>query len=250
MLDMVGFTSFAVHGGGDSGGGPAGAVESILSFIESLLQLSPAQVGQALMPGLASLDNLHPLFVHFPIALLTLFYLFDLGGSLWSKSSWRHIAGWFLYSGTVFAGFTVAAGLLAAATIPHGGEVHEIMENHEHLGISVLSLASALAVWRWLAKQELSGAANTLYQLLASVLFVLLTFTADLGGLMVYRYGVAVKPVEALNQAAALRHQHGDSAMPATGETPPIAVEPVLQAPPPPPVAPDAHHHDHHGHNH
>jgi len=250
MLDMVGFTRFAVHGGGDSGGGPAGLVDDILSFIESLLQLSPAQLGEALMPGLAGLDNLHPLFVHFPIALLTLFYLFDLGGTVFSKSTWRHIAGWFLYSGTLFAAFTVAAGLLAAASVAHGGDVHVIMENHEHLGISVLSLASALAAWRWLAKQEISGAANTLYQLLTSVLFVLLAFTADLGGLMVYRYGVAVKPVESLNQAAALRHQHGDSTMSATDETPPIAVEPILQAPP---VAPDAHHHnhrDHHSHSH
>jgi uncharacterized membrane protein len=239
MFDLNNNLLFSVHGGADSGGGVAGSVEGLLSFVEGLLTLSPAEMFARLMPGLSALDNVHPLLVHFPIALLSIFVLLDICGTWANKAEWRRGAGWFLYFGALFAGFTVVAGLLAAASIAHGGDVHEIMENHEHLGISVFLLAAVLAVWRWFAKGQIAGSANTLYLLCAGILAGVLTFTADLGGLMVYKYGVAVQPVAERNQAAAARHQHGE----------------VTVAPVPPAVSEDVdedveHHHDHHAHSH
>lgn len=210
MFDLSsGYIQFYVHGGADSGGGVAGAVEGFLSFIENLLALSPGQMFARVMPGISALDNLHPLFVHFPIALLFLFFLFDVVGSLFDKADWRRAAGWFLYSGAIFSGFTIAMGLIAAESVAHGGDVHEIMERHEQLGISVFLLASVLAIWRWLAKGEIRGAANTLHLIFATILIGLLIFTADLGGLMVYKYGVAVEPVAEINKEAAALHEHG-----------------------------------------
>ncbi|MGY6276928.1 DUF2231 domain-containing protein [Methylomonas sp. MgM2] len=204
---------YYVHGGADSGGGVAGAVEGFLSFVESLLVLSPAQMFAEIMPGISAMANWHPLFVHYPIALLSLFFLIDLLGSMAGRSEWRRAAGWFLYFGVLFTGATVALGLAAAASIPHGGDVHEIMERHEQLGISLLLLALVLAVWRWAAGGRINGAANILYLILSAILFGLLLLTADLGGLMVYKYGVAVEPVTELNKEAAARHQHGGDSM-------------------------------------
>lgn len=209
MFDLTMGLQFSIHGGGDSGGGVAGAVEGFLGFVEGLLALSPAEMFANIMPGLAAMENLHPLFVHFPIALLSLFFLLDFVGSLAGKSNWRGAASWFLYSGTLFAGFTVVAGLIAAGSVAHGGDVHEIMEHHEHLGISVLLLAITLTAWRLLAKQMIVGPANTLYQLGGMILCGLLIFTVDLGGLMVYKYGVAVEPVAQINQGADALHKHG-----------------------------------------
>lgn len=200
---------FYVHGGADSAGGVAGTLESLLSFIESLLALSPAQMFTKIMPGISALDNLHPLFVHFPIALLFMFFVVDLLGSWFGRADWRRTAGWFLYCGALSAGLTMVMGLLAAASVAHGGDVHEIMERHESLGVAVFVLAAILAIWRWLAKGQISGAANTLYLLFAAILTSLLMFTADLGGLMVYKYGVAVEPVAEINKEAAALHQHG-----------------------------------------
>lgn len=211
MFDLTNNLLFAVHGGGDSGGGVAGMVAGILGFIEGLVSLSPADLFVNLLPGIAVLENVHPLFVHFPIALLSLFFIVDLAGSLASKSNWRDAASWFLYCGALLSGVTVAAGLIAAGSVAHGGDVHEIMENHEHLGISVFLLASALAVWRRMAKQQISGPANILHLMCSGILAVLLIFTADLGGLMVYNYGVAVAPMTQINRKAADLHQHGDA---------------------------------------
>jgi len=230
MFDLNTTMLFAVHGGGDSGGGVAGAVAGLLGFIEDLVRLSPADIVAKILPGLAVMDNLHPLFVHFPIALLSLFFLLDFGGSLMNKPGLRQGASWFLYCGSLFALMTVVAGLMAAGTVAHGDDVHEIMEHHEHLGISVLVLAIILSFWRVLAKSLIVGAANTLFQIFAAILIGLVVLTADLGGLMVYQYGVAVKPVAQSNQAAAALHEHGtetlgsEPVVPAVGNRP---LEPV-----------------------
>lgn len=239
MFDLYTDLQFSVHGGADSGGGVAGMLAGFLGFVEDLLKLSPADMFANLLPGIAAMDNLHPLVVHFPIALLSLFFLLDLLGTWGDRADWRRAAGWFLHFGAVFAGFTVAAGLAAAGSVAHGGDVHEIMENHEHLGISVFLLAATLAIWRWFAKGRISGPANTLYLLCATILMGLLMFTADLGGLMVYKYGVAVEPVAKINQEAATQHQHGQAV---------VVDEPMR-------IDEDSvehleHKHDHHDHSH
>jgi len=167
-----------------------------------------------LMPGIVSMDNIHPLLVHFPIAFLSAFFVLDVLGMLVHKPHWRGVASWLLYMGTVAAMFTVAAGVLAANTVAHGHNVHDIMERHEHLGLSVLALATVLSVWRM---KTLNG--NLLFVMLSALLCVLLALGADLGGLMVYKYGVAVEaaPVpaddhsHADNAAHPLEHSHGDS---------------------------------------
>jgi uncharacterized membrane protein len=248
MFDLTNNLLFAVHGGGDSGGGVAGTVAGVLGFIEGLVSLSPAELFANLLPGLAVMDNIHPLLVHFPIALLSLFFLLDLVGSVANKADWRHAASWFLYCGAVFAGLTVTAGLIAAGSIPHGGDVHEIMENHEHLGISVFLLSSALAIWRWLSKEQIAGPANTLHLMSAAILATLLVFTADLGGVMVYNYGVAVEPMTQINRQAAELHEHGEVREIAKPAVPDSTMNAAEQA-----VEPDHNEpqHDHeHQHNH
>ena len=204
-----GSLSFAVHGGGDSGG-MAGMVSEILAFIEKLVTLSPGQMLAELMPGMSVLENLHPMFVHFPIALLTLFFIVDCAALIASQPNWRKTASHFLYLGTLFSGMTVMAGLIAAGTLPHGDDVHEIMEHHEHLGISVLLIGAALSAWRFMAKEIFEGPANVLFSLSSLILVVLLALTADLGGFMVYGHGVAVLPVMASQHEAAEAHQHAD----------------------------------------
>jgi uncharacterized membrane protein len=207
MFDFYGNQSISVHSGGD-GGGLLVIVNDLLSLVETLVNQSPADVFVTLLPGISAMTNLHPLFVHFPIALLSLFLLLELAGSIAGRPDWRKIADWFLYSGTLFAGFTVVAGFIAAATVAHGEEVHEIMELHEHLGVSVFLLASTLSVWRFFARYCLQGIANYFYLAMSVLLLLLLVFAADLGGLMVYKHGVAVAAVPVTESFGEHHHDH------------------------------------------
>ncbi|MEQ1544127.1 DUF2231 domain-containing protein [Methyloglobulus sp.] len=189
---MTNFLSFQIHGGG-MGGGVAANVESLLVFIEGLSGKTPPEMFSAILPGIAGLENIHPLFVHYPIALFTAFFLFDFFGTVTKKEKLRYVASCLLYVGTIAAAFTVVAGLFAADSVEHGEDVHEIMERHEHIGIAVLSLSLFLSAWRLKQWGLHSKSGNTIFLCLAGFLCVLLSLGADLGGLMVYQYGVSVK---------------------------------------------------------
>jgi uncharacterized membrane protein len=145
-----------------------------------------------LLPGLAGMENIHPLLVHFPIAFLTAFFVLDVVASLLKKPHWRNIASYFLYFGAVGVIFTVIAGFIAAYSVIHSETVHQIMERHEHFGLSVLILSVILSAWRLKSGAALMGGANNLFLILSGLMCVLMTLGADLGGLMVYNYGTAV----------------------------------------------------------
>lgn len=210
MINMTNFLSFQVHGGG-IGGGVAANLASLLEFLEGLSGKTPPEMFSAILPGITGMDNIHPLFVHYPIAFFTVFFLLDVIGSLAKKAQWRYVASWLLYLGTVAAIFTVIAGLFAADSVEHGADVHDIMERHEHIGIAVLSLSLFLSAWRLKQWGLHSLGANMVFLCLAGFLCLLLSLGADLGGVMVYQYGVSVKPasVSAANPVgAAVQHEH------------------------------------------
>ena len=190
---MNNFLSFQIHGGADHGGGIVDSVTSLLAFFEELSTHDSTGIFSILMPGISGMENIHPLLVHFPIAFLSAFFVLDLLGTLAKKQHWRNVAGWLLYLGTVAAVFTVTAGFIAASTVAHNEEVHAIMERHEHFGVSVLSLATLLSLWRIKAGGVIQGGANGFFLVLAGLLCILMALGADLGGLMVYHYGVSVK---------------------------------------------------------
>jgi uncharacterized membrane protein len=211
MINVSNFLSFQIHGGGDHGGGVANSVASFLSFIEGLLSKEPADLFPALMPGLASLDNIHPLLVHFPIAFLSAFFALDLVGTLAKKTQWRIAASWLLYFGTVATVFTVISGFMAADSVAHGDNVHDLMERLEQIGIVVLIIAVLLSIWRIASGGLIRGAANGFFLTLTVLLCGLMVWGSDLGGLMVYKYGVgveAVKQPEDEHDQQNLEHDH------------------------------------------
>jgi uncharacterized membrane protein len=211
MIDVSNFLSFQVHGGGDHGGGVADGVAHFLSFIEGLLNKEPAEIFPAIMPGLTGMHNIHPLLVHFPIALLSIFLILDIVGTLARKTRWRDVASWFLYLGTVAAGLTVMAGFIAAGSVAHGGNVHDIMERHQQFGVAVLILAVVLSVWRVASGGVIRGAANGLFLALTGLLCGLMVLGADLGGLMVYKYGVGVEAVKQPDDGHVHEHPNADA---------------------------------------
>jgi len=199
----VNLPEFGIHGGGDASGG-------ILALLDQFLaKLTSGGAGLAdgfeLFPGIAVLGwNVHPLLVHFPIALLSCFFLLDVCGVAARSHPLRAAARWLLYLGALGAVAAAAAGWIAAQRVPHGAVVHEIMEWHGRLGITVAGLASILALWRAVAQERLALMATSMQLLLAAVLVVAMSFGADLGGLMVYGYGVGVRQLEAGGD-----HHHG-----------------------------------------
>ena len=227
---MNNFLSFQIHGGADQGGGIVESLSGLLAFFENLSTQGPGGIFSAIMPGIAGMDNIHPLLVHFPIAFISAFFALDLVGTISKNTEARSVASWLLYFGTVAALFTVIAGFIAADSVAHGENVHDIMERHEQIGVSILSTAILLSIWRIKSGILPRGGANNFFLLLSGLLCLLMMLGADLGGLMVYHYGVAVEAVQVpegghdhayeqvqepkLNQSAEQlivpEHKHGD----------------------------------------
>jgi uncharacterized membrane protein len=194
--------SFYIHGNADGHNELLEMLTSFLAFFEGLTSNGGASNGANFLEGISSLANIHPLLVHFPIAFLSLFVAVDFLGTAAKKTEWRSFASGLLYLGTLFAILTVWAGFHAAETVPHGHNVHEIMERHQQLGLSILALSMALTAWRLRRPVEGWG----IYNLLTMILLGVIIFGADLGGLMVYKYGVAVDAVSVSDEDK--QHNH------------------------------------------
>ncbi|GAW85808.1 conserved hypothetical protein [Bathymodiolus platifrons methanotrophic gill symbiont] len=196
MIDLIFDVLPQIHGGGDHQGlGAVKGLEAFLTFIESLTTKSPAEIFTVFMPGISAMDNIHPLLVHFPIALFLLFFFADTVGGLFSKPAWRQFATPLLYLGTITAILTVTAGFQAAYSAPHNDVTHAIMLRHQTFGITVTVLALLLSIRRLFAADSFLYTKTYGYFAISGILALCLTLGADLGGLMVYQHGVAVAPV-------------------------------------------------------
>ncbi len=139
--------------------------------------------------------NAHPLFVHFPIALLTVAIIFDLlAFALKEQTAWRRGASALYVMGTTLMVVSYLSGREAAATVFTPGLAHGLVDAHWTWAMWTLGYFVLLTAGRLVA-HYLNARLVTLWALF----FVwgvggsmLLIGTADRGGQLVYEYGVGV----------------------------------------------------------
>lgn len=89
--------------------------------------------------------NLHPLFVHFPIAMLTLYTLTEILGlskKISSLNFWNPVKISFLFIGVIGALFSLMSG----EAIEHGfSEVHNLVEIHSFFATTATWIFGILA---------------------------------------------------------------------------------------------------------
>ena len=98
-----------------------------------------------ILPGLKGMLNVHPVFVHFPIALWIGAMLVEALAVLRSSGDWHRTAARLLYLGTLFGLLAAATGLLAQNSVPDEGPAHDVMELHEKLMLVTTSAAVGCA---------------------------------------------------------------------------------------------------------
>ena len=102
---------------------------------------------QDLMPGLYIAPNIHPILIHFPIALWAVALLF------WSLAVWRDdaqlfsVGRWLLYLGTVTGILAVGSGFLAADDLGHDSPGHDFVHVHRNFVIGATIAATILSVF-------------------------------------------------------------------------------------------------------
>ena len=119
---------------------------------ETPFQVSDIEWG---LKGVTNLSNIHPLIVHFPIALFMVSGLFYVLGALFKKEGFLSSGKWTLWLGTVGAGAAVWAGIEASEVVKHNEVSHRIMLAHQYLGYGVLGLGILLSLWLVFTKVNL-----------------------------------------------------------------------------------------------
>lgn len=136
------------------------------------------------------MESLHPLLVHFPIALLMAALLLETLALLFVRPQWHRLSLWNLALGATGAGMAVLSGRQAMAVAKHSMEIYRIMELHERLGYAVLVVVALTVGWRLVTRDHLNRKTRWLLWVLLAVACGLMGFGAHLGGRMVYEFGV------------------------------------------------------------
>ena len=156
-----------------------------------------------MFPPIPSWDGLHPIIIHFPIALLIVVPLIILIGIFVPKSGRAFLISAFILMliGTIATFVAVSTGEAAGELAEHMNNVESVLEEHEELAETTRSVFAALTVVfgvilfaPMLFKKELSRVI-TIPLNLAFLLFygsgvVLLMNTAHQGGRLVHELGV------------------------------------------------------------
>ena len=159
-----------------------------------------------MFPAIPTWDALHPLVVHFPIAVLLVAPILVVVGMAWQ----RYAAGLFIAAfvlmviGTVATYFAVATGEAAAEIAEQMPRVSAILESHEELAESTRVTFTVLTVLfatilsgQLFAKRKIgrrsSLVLNAAFLLLYSAGALMLINVAHQGGRLVHEFGVRAK---------------------------------------------------------
>lgn len=148
----------------------------------------------------------HAALNDFPAILLLISVAFDLAGGATKRESLKAAAFWTLVIGAAGAVLALASGLIAEKAIEHGERVHEIMERHELLGISLTVLFVGLAGWRIWRRGNLGPAERPAYLVVAGVGAIFILWTAHLGGTIVFEHAGGI-PTAVMEEALADRQE-------------------------------------------
>ena len=141
-----------------------------------------------MLPGAQHLQNLHPLVVHFPVALLMGAALLYFLAWMFKSEKFAHSALVVLVMGALSLAVSVATGLYAKQGVMISLSVREhLLRLHKNYMFSTGGICTILAVWAILAR-PFPKKGRLLFLFLLLVMIGAMTMGADFGGRMVYDY--------------------------------------------------------------
>ena len=139
---------------------------------------------------------LHPMLVHFPIALLFASVLFDVASTALTRDSLREAAQWLLGLGLLGGIAAAIAGGQAEGAAEKAGVAESLIETHETLAYLTLGIMAILLLSRLLLRNRFSTRAIATYLVMATVGLVAVSATGHTGGNLVYEHGAGVNTVQ------------------------------------------------------
>lgn len=144
----------------------------------------------------SALPNLHPLIVHFPIALFVTAVICELLAYFRKSPLLSNTALLTACVAAIGAILAIVTGLSAKSIVPVAGEVRIALESHETLGYLVLITSLTFAALK-VASYRLKTDRLQIAQLFVGFAGVVIAFMAAYeGGELVYKHGIGARVLE------------------------------------------------------
>jgi uncharacterized membrane protein len=138
------------------------------------------------------MPNLHPLVIHFPIALLTLGLAAEVWGKVSKGNVERILGAWLQAAGTIGLFAAVATGVLAGQSVAVPEAAREVFESHQQGAFVSAALFAGLGLWRIGARGRIEGIGGVLFLILYAAGVTAILLTGWNGGRLVFEFGVGV----------------------------------------------------------
>ena len=139
--------------------------------------------------------HLHPMIVHFPIALLIVGSVSDLAGAAFKRDFFSRAGFYLLLLGTLGVVAAYFSGNLAGEGLAEGGALKQALETHEGAAALSLWLMTATAVVRifMVAGRKFTGVVRWISVVMFVVSVLSVARTGYYGGDLVFRHAAGVQ---------------------------------------------------------
>ncbi len=149
------------------------------------------------------LDVIHPIVVHFVIAMALITVVFDLIGVIIRRRNLFEVSFWNLVVATVAIFVAIIFGQIEAGLATPYGASRDILNYHSTIGWSLAAILSLLTGWRYVARQKDPTVLPRGFLIIDLFLSVLVFCQVYLGDKLVWVYGLHTVPVvEAVRSGA------------------------------------------------
>ncbi len=178
------------------------------------------------MSGFLQIPPLHPIFVHFPVALLPVLITFDLLGRMTGNKSLGHAGYWSLLAATALAPFSALTGWLWLRNM--GPMPGNLMTVHQWLGTAIPVVLLPFAIWRYRIYSR-SEVPSWRFLAAMSLVVVAITLQGHIGGMMTFGDSASIE-ANVIPQPSddGRTHTHGSATQPMNMGRPEVTTQPVI----------------------
>lgn len=140
-------------------------------------------------------DPLHPVIVHFVIAMLVFAFICDVIGYFTSNQRLFEVSFWNMIVASAAVFVAVIAGQFEAGIAPTYPAVAAVLTHHQLLGWSLSALIVGVTAWRFAIRSCSLFKIPPAYLGVTAFLIVLVGLQVYLGSQLVWEFGLHVQPV-------------------------------------------------------
>jgi len=141
------------------------------------------------------MDTIHPIVVHFVIAMAVISVVFDLAGVLLRKPNLFEVSFWNLLFATGAIFVAIIFGQVEAGLANPYGASSEILNLHSTIGWSLAGVLSVLSGWRYVIRGRDPRRLPLPFLAAGGLLVALVVVQVSLGNALIWTYGLHTVPV-------------------------------------------------------